>query len=70
MQNTEVSIRHCFVHGRTRLKVKALYRSDVLKNRIESALQSTDYVDDFSINVLTGSVLVFHNHGSTYEVSV
>ncbi|MBF0474135.1 MAG: hypothetical protein HQK93_10480 [Nitrospirae bacterium] len=70
MQNAEVYIRHSSVSGRVRLKVKALYRSDVLRIRIENTLKSNEYVTDFSINILTGSVLVFHNHGSTYATIV
>lgn len=70
MQNAEITIRHSAVSGRIRLKVNALYRSNVLKNYIENTLKSNDCVTRFSINVLTGNVLVFHNHDSSYTTII
>ena len=55
------------VKGRVRFKVACLYRAESLGSAIESALNAHDGVSDVSVNVLTGSVLVFFNSGNTVE---
>lgn len=56
---------HTAVKGRARFKVLGLYRSEALKQRLESHLSIIDGISRVSANVLTGSVLVVFNSGAT-----
>ncbi|MGA2192355.1 MAG: HAD-IC family P-type ATPase [Nitrospirota bacterium] len=49
---------HTAVKGRARYKVKGLYRSEPLKRCIEKGLSEKDCITVFSVNTLTGHVLV------------
>lgn len=59
-----VQILHS-IQGRTRYKVKGLYRSELVKKFIESELSKEKSVSSFSVSVLTGNVLVYFNSNST-----
>ena len=50
---------HTAVRGRARYKVKGLYHSESLKQNIEKGLVNEARVISFSVNILTGNVLVF-----------
>ncbi len=50
---------HTAVRGRARYKVKGLYHSESLKRDIEKGLFNEARVISFSVNTLTGNVLVF-----------
>ncbi len=50
---------HTAVRGRARYKVKGLYHSESLKTDIEKGLFNEARVISFSVNILTGNVLVF-----------
>ena len=58
---------HTAVKGRARFRVEGLYRSEKLKKEIESRLSSHNDIKGFSINILTGKVLVFYNSDNTPE---
>jgi Ca2+-transporting ATPase len=58
---------HTAVKGRARFKVSGLYRSQALKREIESRLSSCEGIQGFSVNVLTGKVLVFFNSDDTLQ---
>ncbi|MBF0505415.1 MAG: HAD-IC family P-type ATPase [Nitrospirae bacterium] len=58
---------HTAVPGRARYKVDRLYRSESLKNRLESGLSGTDGINLVSVNILTGSVLVYFNGINTAD---
>jgi Ca2+-transporting ATPase len=60
-----VQLVHGTVRGRARFKVGGLYRSEALKKKIESRLSSHLGVKGFSINILTGNILVFYNSDNT-----
>lgn len=70
MQEVFVEPIHTIVSGRARFRVKGLYRSEILKRHLESSLSNDDGVSDFSINTLTGNVLVFYKlHNTPAKVS-
>jgi Ca2+-transporting ATPase len=50
---------HTAVRGRARYKVKGLYRSESLKRDIEQGLFNEARIISFSVDILTGNVLVF-----------
>ncbi len=58
---------HTAVPGRARYKVNRLYRSESLKNRLESGLSGTEGINLVSVNTLTGSVLVYFNGINTAD---
>jgi Ca2+-transporting ATPase len=58
---------HAAVKGRTRFKVTGLYRSETLKKKIGSRLGSHKGIQQFSVNTLTGTVLVLFNADTTSE---
>jgi len=58
---------HTAVKGRARFRVEGLYRSERLKKEIESRLSSHSDIQGFSVNILTGKVLVFYNSDNTPE---
>jgi Ca2+-transporting ATPase len=60
---------HAAVKGRARFKVDGLYRSERLKREIEGGLSSHKEILKFSVNSLTGSVLVFF-HSDTPHHSI
>ncbi len=60
-----VRLVHSAVKGRARFRIDELYRSETLRRQIESRLSSYLEVKGFSVNTLTGSVLVFYNSGNT-----
>lgn len=55
---------HASVKGRARYKVKGLHRSESLKKHLESKLSGKEGISHFSVNALTGNVLVFFNSGN------
>ncbi|MCF6158998.1 MAG: cation-transporting P-type ATPase [wastewater metagenome] len=66
MQKTLVQPIHTSVNGRARFKVGGLYRSELLGKHLESRLSNHDRINGFSINVLTGNILIFYNSTSTH----
>jgi len=52
---------HAAVRGRVRYKVKGLYRSESLKQRIEQGLVQQQGILNVSVNTLTGSVVVLYD---------
>lgn len=58
---------HDAVRGRARFRVDGLYRTDALRSRIEAALIDHAGVRSFSVNVLTGKVLVLFNSGNSSD---
>lgn len=58
---------HTAVPGRARYKVDRLYRSESLKNRLESGLSGTEGIKLVSVNILTGSILVCFNEMNTAD---
>ncbi len=58
---------HVAVKGRVRYKVKGLYRSESLKNHIESRLSDKDEISHFSVSILTGNLLVVFNSGNSHS---
>jgi Ca2+-transporting ATPase len=58
---------HTIVKGRARYKVEGLYRSEALKKHLESKLSVNHGIKRFSINTLTGSILIFFNSEKTHS---
>ncbi len=58
---------HVFVKGRARYKINGLYRSDSLKKHLELRLSENEGIESFSINTLTGNLLVFFNSNNTHS---
>ena len=58
---------HHNVKGRARYKVNGLFRSDALKRVLEAGLSNRSEIKSYSINVLTGNVLVFFNSNNTHS---
>ena len=56
---------HATIPGRARYKVAGLYRSESLKNHLESGLSGWEGINHVSVNTLTGSVLVYFNSVNT-----
>ncbi|MCL5237281.1 MAG: cation-transporting P-type ATPase [Nitrospirae bacterium] len=56
---------HTLVNGRARYKVKGLRRSGSLKKHLESGLSDKNGILYFSVNTLTGNVLVCFNSDNT-----
>jgi len=52
---------HASVKGRARYKIKGLYRSESLKTYLEFRLSEKEGISYFSVNALTGNILVFFN---------
>lgn len=57
---------HTIVKGRARYKVEGLYRSEVLRKHLESKLSVHQGIKHFSINTITGTILVFFNSEKTH----
>ena len=57
---------HFTVKGRARYKIPGLFRSEDLKKHIESGLSGKKEIRSFSINTLTGNILVFYNSKKTH----
>ncbi len=55
----EVRAVHTAVPGRARYQVQRLYRSESLKQRIETELGGQEGIRSVSANILTGNVLIF-----------
>lgn len=66
MKGSAVQIRHVAVNGRARLRVSGLYRSEDLKKYLEQRFSSQQEISRFSVNTLTGSVLVYYNSGNSH----
>jgi Ca2+-transporting ATPase len=62
-----VRLVHGAVKGRARFRIDRPYRSEIRKEQIESRLSSHPGIKCFSVNTLTGSVLVFYNSGNTTD---
>ncbi|MCL4477015.1 MAG: cation-transporting P-type ATPase [Nitrospirae bacterium] len=58
---------HATVKGRVRFNVDGLHRSERLKREIEESLSYHKGILKFSVNILTGSVLVFFNSDNTHQ---
>jgi Ca2+-transporting ATPase len=56
---------HDAIKGRTRFKVKGLYRSENLKRVVEEGLTKKGGITSVSASTLTGNVLVRYNSGQT-----
>lgn len=65
-----VQVVHAAVKGRVRFKVEGLYRSEILKQEIESKLSSEKGIAGCFANTLTGKVLVFYNSDNTTDALV
>ncbi|MGD0283107.1 MAG: HAD-IC family P-type ATPase [Dissulfurispiraceae bacterium] len=52
---------HATVPGRARYKVAGLYRSESLGKHLESGLSGREGINLVSVNILTGSILVYFN---------
>ncbi len=65
MQDAFVQPIHTTVTGRARFRVNGLYGSELLKRHIESNLSGEDGIRGFSINTLTGNILVFYHLRNT-----
>lgn len=61
-----IQTKHVAVKGRARFKVHGLYRSKKLKHHIEQRLSEKEDIISFSVNTLTGSVLILFNSGQTH----
>lgn len=59
-----VQIIHASVKGRARYKVKGLRHSETLKKHLESELSKKEEINHFSVNTLTGNILIFYNSGN------
>ncbi|HTY22666.1 MAG TPA: cation-transporting P-type ATPase [Desulfomonilaceae bacterium] len=56
---------HTVVAGRARYNVQGLYRSSMLKNRLETRLSAEREITYVSANILTGNLLIlFHPHSN------
>ncbi len=55
---------HVSVKGRARYKIKGLYRSESLKKHLKLRLSEKEEISHFSVNALTGNILVFFNSGN------
>ena len=61
---------HASVKGRARYKIKGLYRSESLKKHIEFRLAEKEGISRFSVNALTGNILVFFNsNNNTHTIA-
>mgnify|MGYP001598743408 CR=1 FL=1 len=58
---------HAAVKGRVRYRVKGLYRSESLKNHLQSSLSGKDEISHFSVSILTGNLLVVFNSGNSHS---
>ena len=56
---------HTALKGRSRFRIRGLYRSEPLKRFIETKLASTAGLGRVSINTLTSNILIFYNSGNT-----
>ena len=61
---------HASVKGRTRYRVKGLYRSHRLKSHLESQLRNEEDITRVNASTLTGNLLIFYNSDrSTSDVA-
>lgn len=65
MQEVFVQPIHTAVTGRARFKVNGLYGSELLKQHLVSGLLNDDGISNFSINTLTGNILIFYKVHTT-----
>ena len=66
MQDIFVQPIHTTVTGRARFQVHGLYNSELMKQHLESGLSNDDGIRSFSINTLTGNILVFYQWYNTH----
>ena len=67
---TEVSIVHAAIAGRARFKVRALYRCEAFKRRLEQSLSRKEEIEQASASITTGTVLVlFQAKGSAQAIA-
>lgn len=57
---------HTAVKGRARFKVKGLYRSEILKDRLSAGLSGRYGIRSYSISTITGNVLIYFNSEQTH----
>ncbi|MCX7794147.1 MAG: cation-transporting P-type ATPase [Thermodesulfovibrionales bacterium] len=62
-----VQILHS-IKGRARYKVRGLYRSESLKKFLTLKLSEKEGIKNFSINILTGNILVYFNSDNSPHV--
>jgi Ca2+-transporting ATPase len=62
-----VKLVHAKVPGRARFKVEGLYRSETVKQQLESRLSGNEEITRISASILTGNVLVCFNSGNDYH---
>ena len=61
---------HTSVKGRARYKIKGLYRSESLKKHIEFRLLEKEGISHFSVNAITGNILIFFNsNNNTHTIA-
>lgn len=61
---------HTSVKGRARYKIKGLYRSESLKKHIECRLLEKEGISHFSVNAITGNILIFFNsNNNTHTIA-
>ena len=61
---------HTSVKGRARYKIKGLYRSESLKKHIECRLLGKEGISHFSVNAITGNILIFFNsNNNTHTIA-
>lgn len=58
-----VQVVHKEVNGRIRLKIIGLKNNEEFKEYLTVKLKSTEFISDFSINTLTGSLLIYYSVG-------
>jgi Ca2+-transporting ATPase len=66
MQEIFVQPIHTTVTGRARFKVNGLYGSELMKRHLASNLSNEDGIRSFSINTLTGNILIFYQLHNTH----
>lgn len=62
-----VCLVHDKVRGRSRFRINGRLRTERFKEEINASLSRDQSIRAFDINLLTGSVLVFYNSGSTSQ---
>ncbi|MCS7164182.1 MAG: cation-transporting P-type ATPase [Thermodesulfovibrio sp.] len=60
-----VKVVHKEVLGRLRLKVIGLKNSEEFKEYLSSNLRGVDFINEFSINLITGSLLIYYKKEKT-----
>ncbi len=64
-KKTFIEPLHTALKGRSRFRVRGLYRSESLKKFIETKLSGRSDVSNATLSVLTSNILVYYNSGNT-----